>query len=96
MNFRETLNKFNEAGLYLYKVVAATEVDNYCVNNGIELDDTQFDIVSRYVYDWIIDTDCPAWKVVQYLMKGLGDCYYTIDDIAVDEDIVREYINSRF
>ena len=96
MNFKKSLETFNELDLQLYKVVVANEVDNYRLNFDIEIDDEHFEIICRYVYDWIMNTDAPIYEVVEYLIDGLRGRYYTYTDITMDEDVVKEYINSRF
>ena len=97
MNFKEMLNKANENGILVWRLVAASEVDQYLENEEIEVSDEEFEQISDFVYDWIIHTDASPAEVVDALVSVVqANDKYTFADIARYWNEITLEVNNRF
>lgn len=97
MNFKEMLNKANEANIVAYRLVAATEVADYLENAEIEVSDYEFEQICSFVYDWIINTGAQPYEVVDILISViLASDKYTFADIGLYWNELTKEVNERF
>ena len=83
MTFKEMLNKANENGIIVWKLVTASEVKFVLENEEIEVSDEEFEQISDFVYDWIIHTDANPAEVVDALVSVVqASDKYTFSNIA--------------
>ena len=97
MNFKEMLNKANEADIVAYRLVAATEVEAYLENEEIQVSDEEFEQICSFVYDWIINTEAQPYEVVNALVSVIqANDNYTFSDIYRYWNELTLEINDRF
>jgi hypothetical protein len=97
MNFKQTLEKANEAHIEAYRLVASSEVADYLENNEVEVSDDEFEQICAFVYDWIINTDANPYEVVNVLVDVIqADDYYKFSDIYKDWNELTKKVNERF
>ena len=97
MNFKEMLNKANEANIAAYRLVAASEVADYLEANEIEVSDYEFEQICSFVYDWIINTEAQPYEVVNALISViLASDKYTFSEIGLYWNEITKEINDRF
>lgn len=97
MNFKQTLEKANEANIAAYRLVAASEVDDYIDANEIKVSDYEFEQICSFVYDWIIHTEAQPYEVVDILISViLASDKYTFADIGLYWNEITKEINERF
>jgi hypothetical protein len=97
MNFKQTLEKANEAHIEAYRLVASSEVADYLENNEVEVSDDEFEQICAFVYDWIINTDANPYEVVNALVETIQvSDYYKFSGIYKDWNELTKKVNERF
>jgi hypothetical protein len=97
MTFKEILDKASENSIQVWHLVAANEVACYMDDKELELNEEEFEQVSHFVYDWIINTDATPYEVVNALMDVIqNNDRYSFSEIYRDWDELTEEINDRF
>ena len=97
MNFKELLNKANEANIAAYRLVAASEVDDYLEANEIEVSGYDFEQICSFVYDWIINTEAQPYEVVDALISVIqASDEYTFAEIGRYWNEITKEVNERF
>jgi hypothetical protein len=71
MTFKQVLSKAKENNILAYKLVVATEVDNYLDINEIQVSEDVYEAICEFVYDWVLNTDASANEVVDNLVKAI-------------------------
>lgn len=92
MSFKSDLIEFKKSGLQLYRLLVASDL--YCIMGN--LDDNDFEVISEYVYNWVMNTEAQPYEVIGLIDMGIKEEVFTINDIYDDERIVKDYINDRF
>jgi hypothetical protein len=97
MNFKQTLEKANEAHIEAYRLVASSEVADYLENNEVEVSDDEFEQICSFVYDWIINTEATPYEVVNALVSIIQESnYYKFSNIDKDWNELTKEVNERF
>lgn len=97
MTFKQILDKARENYIPAWRLMVATEVDEFFSNNDYELTEEEFEQVSCFVYDWIIGCEARPYEVLERLYNVIiDDDYYKFSNIDYYwNDIVAE-INRLF
>lgn len=98
--YKNKLERFNQLGIDLYRIVVAAEVENYLDNyyNEFYLEDEDFDAVCDFIYAWIQNSEAQASEVVEKFFDGLRFEYFELTDLysyETERKIV-DTINSMF
>ena len=94
--YRKQLDKFNESGLYLYKVITANEVECLFDANEIPLSEHEFEVVCDFVYNWIMNSEATAKEVVDVIIREIFDGSITFEDLENDPNKCTTIINGCF
>lgn len=82
MTFKEILDKARENYIPAWRLAVATEVDEFFSEKEYELTEEEFEQVSNFVYDWIIDCEATPYEVLERLYKVITeDDYYKFSNI---------------
>lgn len=92
--FKRQLDKVYENDIDIKEVYCAQVVENNIAN----LSDEQFEVITDFVYDWVIHSQATPEEVATIISNGLGD-----QDIKKEMffnskgvDFITEYVNNRF
>ena len=99
MTFKQVLSKAKENNILAYKLVVATEVDNYLDINDIQVSEDAYEAMCEFVYDWVLNTDASANEVVDNLVKAIenNDQFdFTVDSINDNWQELTDIINRMF
>ena len=99
MTFKQVLSKAKENNILAYKLVVATEVDNYLDINDIQVSEDVYETMCEFVYDWVLNTDASANEVVDNLVKAIenNDQFdFTVDSINDNWQELTDIINRMF
>jgi hypothetical protein len=99
MTFKQVLDKAKENNILAYKLVVATEVDNYLDINDIQVSEDTYEAMCEFVYDWVLNTDASANEVVDNLVRAIenNDQFdFTVDSINDNWQELTDIINRMF
>ena len=97
MTFKEILDKAKENYIPAWRLVVATEVDEFFSEKEYELTEEEFEQVSNFVYDWIIGCEATPYEVLERLYKVITeDDYYKFSNIDHYWSELIEEINQLF
>lgn len=97
MNFKEILNKANEHNIEAWKLLVAVEVEYFFNEKEYELSDEEFELVSNFVYEWIISCEARPYEVLERLYEVVTeDDYYKFSNIDYYWNDLVEEINRMF
>jgi hypothetical protein len=99
MTFKQVLSKAKENNILAYKLVVATEVDNYLDINEIQVSEDTYEAMCEFVYDWVLNTDASANEVVDNLVRAIenNDQFdFTVDSINDNWQELTDIINRMF
>jgi hypothetical protein len=99
MTFKQVLSKAKENNILAYKLVVATEVDNYLDINDIQVSEDTYEAMCEFVYDWVLNTDASANEVVDNLVRAIenNDQFdFTVDSINDNWQELTDIINRMF
>lgn len=97
MTFKQILDKARENHIPAYKLMVATEVDNYIVEQEITLNAEEFETICEFVYDWVLNTSATAYEVIVNLFRTIADDdYVKFSNINEHWDYLTEKINRMF
>lgn len=91
MTHKEILERAKRFGISAWQLLAANEVN--CQFEG--LSDEEFELLSDFVYDWIIETSMPVDELCSLIKSCLDVEVFTIEDIRNNYEFVREELNER-
>ena len=105
LNWMQKTTFFNNHNVYANDVITCQAMDNAVEINELESDYAKFtislkeyEIIASYINGWLCETSTEASiadGVLTYLMRGLNDKAFTIEDIKYEDSKVRDYINER-
>ena len=95
--FKETLLKAKKNNIHAWRLLVATEVDEYFKNNEIEISESEFEEICYFIYDWVMSTEATPYEIIENLVKVVQRSdYYKFNDLQYYyEDITKE-INEMF
>jgi hypothetical protein len=99
MTFKQVLDKAKENDIRAYKLLVATEVDNYLDINDIQVSEDTYEAMCEFVYDWVLNTDASANEVVDNLVRAIenNDQFdFTVDSINDNWQELTDIINRMF
>lgn len=99
MTFKQILDKARENYIPAWRLAAATEVDEYLVNNEIEVNEETFETLCCFVYDWVINTSATTFEITKKLIDLIQNSdYYKFDaeNIEYYWDEITKEINQMF
>ena len=91
MTYQEILERAKRFDIPAWQLLAANEVN--CQFEDLSKED--FETLSDFVYDWIMDTDMPVDELCRLIKDCLEDEVFTLDDIRNDIEFVRDELNER-
>ena len=91
MTHKEILERAKRFGISAWQLLAANEVD--CQFEG--LSDEEFELLSDFVYNWIIKTSMPVDELCSLIKSCLNEKVFTIQDIRHNYKFVKEKLNER-
>jgi len=91
MTYQEILERAKRFDIPVWQLLAANEVN--CQFE--DLSSENFELLSDFVYDWIMDTDMPVDELCRLIKDCLEDKVFTLDDIKNDPEFVRDELNER-
>ena len=91
MTYKETLERAKRFGISAWQLLAANEVD--CQFEG--LSDEEFELLSDFVYDWLMDTSMSVDELCYLIKSCLDEKVFTIEDIRTNYKFVKEKLNER-
>lgn len=97
MTFKQILDKAKENYIPAWRLMVATEVDEFFTEIEYELTEEEFETVSCFVYDWVIGCEATPREVVERLYKVITeDDYYKFSNIDHYYNEIVEEINQMF
>lgn len=97
MTFKEILEKAKENYIPAWRLVVATEVDEFFSEKEYELTEEEFEQVSNFVYDLVINYAVTPYEVLERLYKVITeDDYYKFSNIDHYWSELIEEINQLF
>lgn len=99
MTFKQILDKARENYIPAWRLMVATEVDEYLINNEIEVDEETFETLCSFVYDWVINTSATSYEVTKKLIDLIQDSdYYKFDSENIEYywDEITKDLNQMF
>lgn len=104
MTWLERTKKFEEKGIYANDVITCDVMREFKITDTDKLYNKEctkstYEILADYINDWLCCTTTEAdlaYTVLDSLIAGIvNDNEFTIDDVAQNNNCVRDYINSR-
>jgi hypothetical protein len=99
MTFKQVLDKAKENDIRAYKLLVATEVDNYLDIKDIQVSEDAYEAMCEFVYDWVLNTDASATEVVSNLVRaieGNDQFNFTVNSINDNWQELTDIINRMF
>lgn len=99
MTFKQLLSKAKENNILAYRLVVATEVENYLDINGTQVSEDVYEAICEFVYDWVLNTEASATEVVDNLVRAIEDndqFEFTVESISDNWQELTDIINRMF
>ncbi len=97
MEYKAILEKSKEHNIEAWKLLVATEVEYFFDEKDFKLTDEEFEIVSNFVYEWIIGCEAKPYEVLERLyIVVIEDDYYKFSNIDYYWNDLVEEINRLF
>ena len=99
MTFKQVLSKAEENNILAYKLVVATEVENYLDITGNQVSEDVYEAICEFVYDWVLKTQASATEVVFNLVRAIEEndqFEFTVDSINDNWQELTDAINEMF
>lgn len=99
MTFKQILDKARENCIPAWRLMVATEVDEYLTLNEIKVDEETFETLCCFVFDWVINTSATSYEITKKLIDLIQDSdYYKFDseNIQYYWDEITKEINQMF
>jgi hypothetical protein len=99
MTFKQILDKAKENNILAYRLVVATEVENYLDINDTQVSEDVYEAICEFVYDWVLNTEASATEVVSNLVRAIenNDQFdFTVDSINDNWQELTDIINRMF
>ena len=82
MSFKEILEHAEMQNIEAWKLLVASEVKYFFKEKEYSLTDEEFELVSHFVYDWIVECDVRPYEVLERLYEVvIEDDYYKFSNI---------------
>lgn len=82
MTFKQILDKARENYIPAWRLMVATEVDEFFENKECKLTEEEFELVCDFVYEWIIGCEATPREVLERLYTVITeDDYYKFSNI---------------
>lgn len=97
MTFKQILDKARENYIPAWRLMVATEVDEFFTEVEYELTEEEFELVCDFVYEWIIGCEATPREVLERLYKVITeDDYYKFSNIDHYYSEIVQEINQMF
>lgn len=97
MTFKQILDKAKENYIPAWRLMVATEVDEFFTEIEYELTEEEFETISCFVYGWVIGCEATPREVLERLYKVITeDDYYKFSNIDHYYNEIVEEINQMF
>lgn len=99
MTFKQVLSKAKENNILAYRLVVATEVENYLDINDTQVSEDVYEAICEFVYDWVLSTEASATEVVDNLVRAIEDndqFEFTVESISNNWRELTDIINRMF
>ncbi len=97
MYFKEILDKARKNYIPAWRLMVATEVDEFFENKEYKLTEEEFEQVCNFVYDWVIGCEATPHEVLERLYNVITeDDYYKFSNIDHYWSELVEEINRMF
>lgn len=99
MTFKQVLSKAKENNILAYRLVVATEVENYLDINDTQVSEDVYEAICEFVYDWVLRTEASATEVVDNLVRAIEDndqFEFTVESISNNWRELTDIINRMF
>lgn len=97
MEYKSILEKSKEHKIEAWKLLVATEVEYFFEEKDFKLTDEEFELVSYFVYEWIISCEARPYEVLERLYTVVTeDDYYKFSNIDYYWNDLVEEINKLF
>lgn len=99
MTFKQLLSKAKENNILAYRLVVATEVENYLDINGTQVSEDVYEAICEFVYDWVLNTEASATEVVDNLVRAIEEndqFEFTVESISDNWQELTDIINRMF
>lgn len=92
--YKKQLENFEDTNFNLWEIIAAAVVLDG--NFGFELNDNEFEVISNFVYAWIMNTSCQASELVEVIARLIKSGELTIKDLDENQQMAVNRINDEF
>ena len=92
--YKKQLENFEDTNFNLWEIGVAAEVEYG--NFGFELNDNEFEVISNFVYAWIMNTACQASELVEVIARLIKSGELTIKDLDENQQMAVNRINDEF
>lgn len=97
MEYKAMLEKAKKNNIDTWKLLVAAEVEYFFDEKDFKLSDEEFEIVSNFVYEWIIGCEARPYEVLERLYNVVTeDDYYKFSNIDYYWNDLVEEINRLF
>lgn len=97
MTFKQILDKARDNYIPAWRLMVATEVDEFFEDKKYKLTEEEFELVCDFVYEWIIGCEATPAEVLERLYKVITeDDYYKFSNIDHYWSELVEEINKMF